>query len=85
VLIVLWFCVFPPCCQWIESYAMHFHLSPSVAAELTPLLRAGDDAKDVKWLLASEDNPEMQKLYGSHRPILQMAVRKWKESNKAEK
>lgn len=65
--------------QWIESYAVHYHLSPSVAGDLTPLLRAGDDATNVKWLLATETNPELQQLYSSHRPILQMALRRWRE------
>jgi ADP-ribose pyrophosphatase YjhB (NUDIX family) len=67
---------------WIESFGMHYHLSDELAQELTPHLKAGDDASEVKWLLASEDEPDFKKLYGSHRPIVERTVRMWKQGRK---
>lgn len=69
--------------QWIESAVFHRHLDESLASELTPLLHAGDDANEVKWLRATPDEPDMRSLYASHRPIVELAVRRWKEAHKA--
>lgn len=58
----------------METFCQQYHLSPSLAAALTPLLVAGDDAREVKWLLARSSEPDFQSLYGSHRAILLRAV-----------
>ena len=63
----------------------HSHLDASLAADLSSLLRAGDDANEVKWLRTTVDEPDMQNLYASHRPIVQLAVHKWKEAQKGKK
>lgn len=74
-----------PVAQWIESAVFHSHLDTPLAAALSSLLRAGDDANEVKWLRATADEPDMQNLYASHRPIVQLAVHKWKEAQKGKK
>ena len=38
---------------WMETTALHFHCRPQLARELP--LRAGDDAKDVRWLLVDAE------------------------------
>lgn len=52
---------------WIETVAIHRHLSPEEADSLQ--LSAGDDAAAVKWMTASMDNEEYVNLYASHRQI----------------
>ena len=52
---------------WIETVAIHRHLSPEEADSLQ--LSAGDDASAVKWMTASMDNEEYVNLYASHRQI----------------
>lgn len=68
--------------QWMESYCLHYHLSPDVASELTPYLRAGDDARAVRWMKIDPNQTEFQQLYASHRPIIERAAEKWKEMNR---
>ena len=66
---------------WIESCVFHAHLSADDAAALTPLLKAGDDAKEVRWMAVSAEgeSDEMKKLYASHKLIVQLAVQQWKD------
>lgn len=67
---------------WMESCVFHAHLSAADAAALTPLLQAGDDAKEVRWMKVSADDAEseeMKKLYASHKLIVQLAVQRWKD------
>lgn len=68
----------------MESYCVHYPLSPSLASSLTPLLRAGDDAKEVGWVdLGSVDHASWQPsadTYPCHRNILKMLKEKWKQN-----
>jgi hypothetical protein len=69
--------------QWLESSVFHSHLDSKLAAELSPLLRAGDDATQVRWLRITHDSEDIDKLYGSHKPIVLLAAARWKEKQKA--
>jgi len=68
--------------SWLESSVFHAHLDRELASELTPLLRAGDDATEVRWIRIAESSPDVQKLYGSHKRIVLLAAAKWREKRK---
>ena len=60
---------------WMETVALHFHDSAENSGDgdnsLGSLeLKAGDDAREVKWLLVT---PDVQ-LYASHNFIVQEAL-----------
>lgn len=52
---------------WIETVAVHRHISPEEADSLQ--LSAGDDAAAVKWMTMSMDNEAYVNLHASHRQI----------------
>jgi ADP-ribose pyrophosphatase len=62
---------------WIETTAMHLHLSPQLANTIE--LQAGDDARAVTWLKISKEN--LGKLYANHRDFVIMALRKMFSDN----
>ena len=74
--------------QWMESVVFHAHLSPALSSVISPLLRAGDDAAEVKWMRcggSAADEEDLNRLYASHKAIVQLAVQQWKETRRKEK
>jgi ADP-ribose pyrophosphatase len=57
---------------WMESSFFHFPCPSKLAKGL--FLNAGDDASDVKWLLADEEEPEFVAMYADHRKRVMQAV-----------
>ena len=58
----------------METSAFHFHCSDELGAKLP--LHAGDDAAKVRWLDLREDEADYQRLYASHKAMVDAAVRK---------
>lgn len=54
---------------WMETVAVHFECDDELGEKLN-FLRAGDDAVDVKWLDVDQTNDEYNKLYASHRELV---------------
>ena len=64
---------------WMETTAVHFHISdPVLAHGLT--LNAGDDAQSVRWLDIDDAKPEFKNLYASHRSLVLRALDKQPEA-----
>ena len=64
---------------WMETTAVHFHISdPVLAHGLT--LNAGDDAQSVRWLDIDDAKPEFKNLYASHRSLVLRALNKQPEA-----
>lgn len=59
---------------WMESTAFHFHCPDEIASKLP--LKAGDDAGQVMWMDVSESNELYRNLYGSHKHLIEEAVRR---------
>ena len=55
---------------WMETVAMHFHCPSEVAGRLK--LHAGDDATAVTWLEVGDHNESYQRLYASHKQIVDL-------------
>lgn len=61
--------------SWIETTAKHFHCSEELAKQLDNIgLKAGSDARSVKWLDISEKNPEYKNLYADHKLMVNKAI-----------
>lgn len=56
--------------SWMETTAKHLHLSPEVAERMN--LRAGDDARAVRWLPLTPDT--VRGLYASHCALMADAL-----------
>jgi ADP-ribose pyrophosphatase len=63
---------------WIETTAVHCHCSPAQAAALA--LRAGDDAKNVRWLPVDASEKDYLNLYAGHRAFVDAAVARLRTS-----
>ena len=59
---------------WMETTAFHFPCSAELGAMLP--LNAGSDAREVKWLNVSDDEPLYVNLYASHRSWVEEVKKK---------
>lgn len=70
---------------WMETVALHYHDSKTNSDGNLSLgnleLKAGDDAREVKWLTITPD----VKLYASHNAIVQQALANLREMEKVER
>jgi len=57
---------------WMETSAFLFECSEDDAKELK--LVSGDDASAVKWIEATDSNPDYQNLYASHKPMVDAII-----------
>ena len=60
---------------WIETTAKHYHCDDNIATQLDNIgLKAGSDARTVKWLDISEKNHEYKNLYANHKIMVNKAI-----------
>lgn len=57
----------------METSAFHVHLSQKQANVIEKYLKAGDDAKQVKWITIDEATDEFNHLYANHKQLLLLA------------
>ncbi|HOU36203.1 MAG TPA: NUDIX domain-containing protein, partial [Candidatus Omnitrophota bacterium] len=62
---------------WMETTAVHLHLTPEKA--VTIRLKAGDDAKEVKWIRFNEEI--LDHLYASHGDFLRNVLESMSSKN----
>ena len=69
---------------WLETCAFVFDLPHDLSKDDLQLFVGGSDAKAVKWIPIRDGQPDFDKLYASHKPMVLLAMRqreKWKQQS----
>jgi len=67
---------------WMETTVVHYHCLPHQAERLK-LSAGGGDTNQVSWLCIEDNNERYCNLYASHRTFVDLAVKRFREQEKA--